>query len=284
MRLVACPDCHRQYDVEGIRGDRVGCPCGALVPTSEVTARSLDVPNTRCGGCGAGVPPDAGACTYCGSEIVREHARLRLICPECFARNADHHRFCTACGVAFRPERPLECGSRFDCPVCEEALEIVPAGDSYVHRCPRCEGLWIARETFSRLVARAGELVDDTPSRAGEDGPFRDAARRAAFDRHVAYRRCPVCRSMMQRRNFGVRSGIIIDRCRAHGTWCDADELADIAAFVMAAGVPGSERPRPAYVRDDDVSTAADPTVPTGSEIRESVVELVKAMFGRGSR
>ena len=42
---------------------------------------------------------------------------------------------------------------------------------------------------------------------------------------------------MMQRKNFGRRSGVVVDWCGSHGTWLDANELEDIADFVAAGGL-----------------------------------------------
>jgi Zn-finger nucleic acid-binding protein len=42
----------------------------------------------------------------------------------------------------------------------------------------------------------------------------------------------------MQRRNFQKTSGVIVDRCRSHGTWLDADELERIAGFLLSGGRP----------------------------------------------
>jgi hypothetical protein len=41
----------------------------------------------------------------------------------------------------------------------------------------------------------------------------------------------------MQRKNFGKRSGVIVDWCGAHGTWLDKDELEQIAAFIAEGGL-----------------------------------------------
>lgn len=54
----------------------------------------------------------------------------------------------------------------------------------------------------------------------------------------VAYRKCPECSHFMQRRNFRRSSGVIIDRCKKHGAWLDADELEQITGFVMSGGNP----------------------------------------------
>jgi hypothetical protein len=45
----------------------------------------------------------------------------------------------------------------------------------------------------------------------------------------------------MYRKNFGTRSGVILDWCGPHGTWLDADELAQVAAFIQAGGLRGAE-------------------------------------------
>ena len=79
------------------------CRCGtALVATPPV---GVDAKAQRCTACGAVARDGAESCDYCGSEIVRDPAELSLICPECYARNADASRFCTACGVSFSPEQ-----------------------------------------------------------------------------------------------------------------------------------------------------------------------------------
>jgi hypothetical protein len=42
---------------------------------------------------------------------------------------------------------------------------------------------------------------------------------------------------MMHRKNFARISGVILDWCRPHGTWLDANELEQISAFVVAGGM-----------------------------------------------
>jgi len=44
----------------------------------------------------------------------------------------------------------------------------------------------------------------------------------------------------MQRKNFARRSGVIVDWCGRHGTWLDADEVEDIAAYILAGGLERS--------------------------------------------
>ena len=66
--LVACSECHRQFDASGIAaGSRFRCACGTLVRVPQVKAHDAAV--VRCSACGA--PRDgAGAeCAYCGSVV-----------------------------------------------------------------------------------------------------------------------------------------------------------------------------------------------------------------------
>ena len=55
----------------------------------------------------------------------------------------------------------------------------------------------------------------------------------------VQYRKCPECEAFMHRRNFRKSSGVIIDRCAVHGTWLDADELEQIAGFILSGRAAG---------------------------------------------
>src|SRR6185295_4778946 len=53
----------------------------------------------------------------------------------------------------------------------------------------------------------------------------------------VRYVRCPQCNELMHRLNFAHCSGVIVDVCRAHGSWFDANELHRIVHFIRAGGL-----------------------------------------------
>jgi Zn-finger nucleic acid-binding protein len=57
------------------------------------------------------------------------------------------------------------------------------------------------------------------------------------LESQVRYVRCPVCRTLMNRRNFARISGVIIDSCRGHGIWFDAGELEKIMDFIAHRGL-----------------------------------------------
>jgi Zn-finger nucleic acid-binding protein/ribosomal protein L40E len=193
----------------------------------------------RCGGCGASIDERAAVCGYCQSAIVREPQRLTLVCPECLARNPESGAFCTGCGTEFLPQAPAADAPPKACPGCEAALVQQRVRDVWLLACSVCDGLWIPAAHFDDLVKRA-VAIEPEASRGLGAAPRPSAA---ALDTQVVYRRCPECRQFMTRKNFGQRSGIIVDWCGTHGTWCDADELAQVAAFVAGGGL--QEPPEP---------------------------------------
>ncbi len=233
MKLVACPVCHTQFDVTGVAGDEVLCPCGESVRVESPVA--VDAEIRRCASCGASVDGEAARCGYCGSSIVRPTGPLALICPECYARNGKKALFCASCGVRFAPQPVPEAGASLDCPCCAAAMKARSIGGVVVRECPACHGLWAPDESFEKLIRRAAraerETYRDKPARVG------GGKRSGPFQGDVVYRRCPVCAGLMQRKNFARRSGVIVDWCGLHGTWLDADELERIAAFIAAGGL-----------------------------------------------
>jgi Zn-finger nucleic acid-binding protein len=52
----------------------------------------------------------------------------------------------------------------------------------------------------------------------------------------VMYLKCPVCKKLMNRINYGKKSGVIIDKCSVHGLWLDAGELRHLQEWTSAGG------------------------------------------------
>jgi Zn-finger nucleic acid-binding protein/ribosomal protein L40E len=280
LRLVACPSCHVQFDVSGAVGRKFRCACGETIESRELAPVEASI--KRCGACGAGLDADVTDCAYCGSAVVRDPGALSLICPECYARNALASRFCTGCGVAFRP-RPLPddggAGAAderpaLSCPCCAFPLDDRAIADLAVHECRQCNGLFVAGERLEALVARAVEAARSASAALGglraAGGPRKTRGTPTA--RKVEYRRCPVCRAQMHRRNFEKTSGVITDRCVDHGTWLDRDELEEIAGFILAGGM---DRPLP--------SSLADPAGAPDADAR-AAAHFVRILAEQGTR
>jgi Zn-finger nucleic acid-binding protein len=237
VRLIACETCHTQYDVSDVSAATIPCRCGAVLENRPLVA--VDAEIHRCAACGAAVAALAKSCAFCGAAILREGdpRKRSLICPECCARNANDARFCTACGVAFRPEPVRAEGSEVGCPVCDALMPAHAVGGIPVNECTTCGGLWVAGEHFERLVARAIEARKQRATGSELPAAPRVKGANPAAQR-VAYRRCPVCGEQMLRRNFRKSSGVILDVCSEHGSWLDADELEQITGFILSGGAP----------------------------------------------
>jgi Zn-finger nucleic acid-binding protein len=91
--------------------------------------------------------------------------------------------------------------------------------------------VWLAPEPFQRLCAeeerRSVFLGAELDARHAPAAPVQT----------VRYGPCPDCAKLMNRVNFGKRSGIVLDACSQHGTWFDADELRRVVEFVRDGGL-----------------------------------------------
>ena len=54
----------------------------------------------------------------------------------------------------------------------------------------------------------------------------------------------------MHRRNFGRKSGVIVDQCRAHGFWFDARELEAVLSWIRDGGDRVADRQREEETRE----------------------------------
>lgn len=152
------------------------------------------------------------------------------LCPSCFARLPRDARFCTTCGTAIRPEAldpghptPHPC-PREGTPLVAKSLDGLP-----VEECPQCLGIWIDQATFRDLCQRKrAEYANNPLPERPPTTPLREP---------VVYLKCPRCGKLMNRQNYGRRSGVIIDECAAHGIWLDDQELERIARFIAEGGL-----------------------------------------------
>lgn len=245
MKLVACPNCHAQYDAALTDAGTIACRCGASFAAKAPPSKDLAV--TRCGSCGALLSGDERTCSYCRAEVIRRPTTAGPVCPECYARNPEGARHCTACGIAFLPQPIRTRSEPLECPVCPGSrLGSRSIGGLWAEECPRCLGLWAPGDVMDRLVDR----IEAARREAKRNADHHD--RHAAWQSEVVYRHCPECGGQMQRRNFGGRSGVVLDWCGSHGTWLDAHEMEDVAAFVMEGGLerPGGGREASGFPAD----------------------------------
>ena len=240
--LIACPECHRQYDASARPiGSRFRCHCGAVVTVQQPQGHDAAV--VRCSSCGAPRQEGAASCSFCGADFTLHERDIDTICPGCFARISNRARFCHNCGLEISPESLAGEKTDLTCPVCGKSSRLTnrQVGAVALMECGRCAGFWMGANILDRLVkkAEADQPLDDfcfqpEDPRPPDIDPFKQ--------RGPLYRKCPICGKLMSRRNYARHSGVIIDVCRQHGVWFDADELPRILAWVRAGKKAEADR------------------------------------------
>ena len=229
--LVACSECHRQYDVGDLApGSHVRCLCTRRIEVPAAKARQARM--QHCSTCGGKLAENAKRCEYCDAAVSLADRGLGDACPECFARLPQGARYCSSCGVEIRPEAVLKHVSDQDCPRCEGTLAICEVeGQGRFTECTSCGGLWLDEVVFEELTRTRDRSSFAYLFTRDEPSPQERPPEK------VRYLPCPVCGELMNRRNFASRSGVILDWCRGHGLWFDANELERVLAFVEGGGL-----------------------------------------------
>jgi Zn-finger nucleic acid-binding protein len=227
--LLLCATCSRQLDVPDAQaGHRVRCPCGQTLVAPAQPAREAAI--LHCASCGGPLTGDAAGCAYCGGSVDRDAPRHTLVCPRCFARLPGLARFCTSCALPLRPQALGEAGQAgARCPRCRRDLQGRVLDSITFDECPGCAGLFLSNAAFKSLTDRQVE--------AHRQNPLPEPTRGVVPAGPVEYLPCPVCETRMNRSNYGRSSGVIIDTCKEHGIWLDADELDRIVAFIVSGGL-----------------------------------------------
>jgi Zn-finger nucleic acid-binding protein len=171
--------------------------------------------------CGAATRSDATHCEHCGARLAT------VSCPSCFGMIFQGSKFCSHCGAAVsRQENDV---SGFLCPHCETPLRYLRIGKVELAECEKCDGLWLENSQFETVCA-------DREQQAALLGTAVPISTTVPI-KPVKYVKCPVCQTLMHRQNFSGASGVVIDVCKAHGTWFDAEELQRIIAFIRGGGL-----------------------------------------------
>jgi Zn-finger nucleic acid-binding protein len=155
------------------------------------------------------------------------------------ARVSDRARYCHHCATPLLPQ-PLGPVTRHSCPACGETALLTSrslgAQRVPILECQQCAGLWLGRAAFTILLDQARR---DSAIRDDREAP-RPAPRQPQSG--ALYRPCPECGVLMHRRNYGRRSGVIVDTCSAHGLWFDARELDDLLGWARRGGETATAR------------------------------------------
>jgi Zn-finger nucleic acid-binding protein len=240
--LVACPHCKRQFDASNRPiGSRFRCGCGATVTVRQPHGHDAAV--VRCSSCGGPREEQSTACQYCRADFTVHEQDLDTVCPGCFARVSDQAKFCHHCGLALIPEPFVSEKTPLICPACGKLSRLGhrQIGEVPLFECGRCAGFWLATGVFGNLIEKASHdaLGADWCSLVS---PRRTAVCKSTRQPGPLYRQCPYCYKLMSRRNYARHSGVIVDACKEHGVWFDADELTRIVEWVRSGGLAKAQK------------------------------------------
>ena len=240
--LIACDSCARQYDV-GLfpPGTRVRCYCGDLNTVPEPQAR--DLPMQRCSSCGGELAHGSKHCGYCEAAIEIAERGWGDSCPQCYARLIKGAKFCSACGVAIRPQLIKKRSRSERCPRCEGDLAVCEIEGGSFTECVGCGGVWLEERAFERLSLQTEEqsaVASYFEQRHDKTQALPNDPR--VHEKNFKYLSCPMCQTIMHRKNFALASGVIIDWCKGHGYWFDTHELERIVNFIGEGGLEKARR------------------------------------------
>ena len=214
----------------------------------------MDAAALTCPQCGAAAAADAIECSFC-------HARLATTaCPSCFGMVFVGSKHCAHCGAAITVVQAQ--ASALPCPRGCGNLKALTLGGVALNECEQCSGVWLAPGDFQKVCAEEERRAVFLGAQSLMKTP-------SASVPTVRYVPCPLCAKLMNRINFGKRSGIVLDSCAKHGTWFDADELRRVVEFVRDGGLDRAraiekeqleeERRRLSFAHDAAVSGAPAP-------------------------
>ena len=165
----------------------------------------------KCKECGAPLPANSNICSYCG----------RLNDVDLRAIQANARKGPTSDRV---------------CPHCAINMQTIDLGVNepfLIERCDNCLGMFFDPNEVEALIDTHVKHVYEIDHQRIQQIIDEEQITRPAS---IKYIRCPVCSEIMNRRNFGARSGVIVDECRDHGIWLDGGELGQILKWVKAGG------------------------------------------------
>ena len=202
----------------------------------------------KCKSCGAQLETGNTTCKYCGNK---NDIDLKGI-----------HEFTVS-----KPETERVC------PNCNKTLQTIDIKSTkehfYIEQCESCFGLFFDPEELAAILnSTISNSIQIDYDRLGE------ISKNYKYNDNVVYKKCPVCRDLMNRKNFGTRSGVIIDTCKKDGIWLDGGELKRLMEWKKAGGMLlNEERAEQKKVHDEKMERRR-------SEQRKSFIDSSYAAGG----
>ncbi len=181
----------------------------------------------NCPNCGAAVASDRTQCEFCRSRLKT------VACPSCVGLMFLGSKFCGHCGERASSVEVVADGNPGECPRCKRGLDSLVIDSTPLRECTRCGGFWTNVDTFESICSDKEQQSAVLTFISSHPAELRD-------EPAISYVPCPDCKQLMNRSNFARSSGVIIDLCKQHGVWFDADELPKIIAFIDKGGLARS--------------------------------------------
>lgn len=166
--------------------------------------------NNKCSSCGAPLAHQATSCGYCKSQVDVD---IRGV-----------HTY-----TRVKPQEPRPCAS---CKTEMDSINLHLNGDFIIEQCGQCYSLFFdpgELEYVLKHTVNGPEFVNHLKLNELLE-------QQTPFEEKVQYRPCPVCTKIMNRKNYGARSGVIIDFCKEHGVFLDSGELSRLFQWKKVGG------------------------------------------------
>jgi Zn-finger nucleic acid-binding protein len=134
-------------------------------------------------------------------------------------------------------------------------MKTVTIGDTTLLECGECEGIWVDPDSLQAICA-------EREKQAAVLGVPAPADQTVEFEQQIRYIPCPVCHQLMNRVNFAHCSHVIVDVCKAHGTWFDKNELRRAVEFIRAGGMEKARTQQLEQIKEEQRKLAAARSVP----------------------
>ncbi len=164
----------------------------------------------HCTNCSAPLPQDSIRCDYCGSRNDTDLKDVHYYT----THEIESERICPRCSIRLR------------------TIDLNIHGRFLIERCDECLGLFFDPNELEALL----EATVSNAFTINRNQLDSINSTMRAGDYAVSYIKCPICSKIMNRVNFGAKSGVIVDRCKDHGVWLDGGELRHLFEWMKAGG------------------------------------------------
>jgi len=165
---------------------------------------------SNCANCSAPLQGNAVKCDYCGSRNDVDLSEIHYNT----THGSETARICPVCAVHLK------------------TVNLGVDGRFLIERCEECLGLFFDPGELESLLEDSVRNVFVINRKRLELLKLSEQTN----TRVATYVKCPICAKMMNRVNFGTRSGVVIDHCREHGVWLDAGDLRQLCEWMKLGG------------------------------------------------